>query len=108
MVIDAILQPGIAFGVRARLALEGDRAAVRKDHSVPDEQHTPLAEADAAIILPDDAGALGYEQNLACGAVIDVFRHLRGDLSRKIGADAGDERGGNYRSGLKDIARGGR
>jgi hypothetical protein len=42
MVIDAILQPGIALGVRTRLALEHDRAAVRKDHPVPDEQHTPL------------------------------------------------------------------
>lgn len=41
----------------------------------------------------------------ARGTAIDVFRHLRGDLARQIGADASDERGGNDRPGLKDVGR---
>jgi hypothetical protein len=105
MIIDAILKPGIAFGVRAGLAFQHDRAAVREDQPVPDEQDAPLAEADAAVILADDAGALRHEQDLARRAVVDVLRHLRGDLAGQIGTDAGDERGGNHGAGLKHILR---
>jgi hypothetical protein len=44
MIIDAILKPGIAFGVRTGLAFQHDRAAVREDQPVPDEQDAPLPE----------------------------------------------------------------
>jgi hypothetical protein len=67
MIIDAILQPGIAFGVRAGLAFEHDRAAVREDQPVPDQQHAALAEADAAVILADDARALRDQQDRPVG-----------------------------------------
>ena len=108
MIVDAVLEPGIAFSVRAGLALEHDRAAVRQDQAVPDEQHAALAEADAVIVLADEAGRPAAQAGAARRAVIDVLRHLRGDLARQVGADAGDERGRDDGARLEHIGRRGR
>ena len=93
MIIDAILQPGITFGVRTRLAFQHDRAAVGHDEAVPGQQDAALTEADAIVILAEQPRALWHQQDAARGAVIDVLRDLGGDLARQIGTDAGDERG---------------
>src|SRR5437879_5076674 len=74
-----ILKIGIAFGVRAGLALENDRAPVREDQPVPHEQHATLAEADIVVVLADDPRALRDKENVPGRAVIDVLRHLRRD-----------------------------
>src|SRR6185312_4815232 len=105
MVIDTILKPGIAFGIGARLALQHDRAAIREDQPVPDQEHPTLAEANAIVVLANHAGALWDEQDLAGRAVINILRYLGGDLAGQIGSDAGDQRGRNQRTRLKDIRR---
>ncbi len=46
------------------------------------------------------------EQDAAGDAVIDVGRHLGGDLPRKVGTDAGDKRCGHDAAGLNDVGRG--
>ena len=53
MIVDAVLEAGIAFGVGAGLAFQNDGAAVRNDQPVPDQQHAALAEADAIVVLAD-------------------------------------------------------
>ena len=81
-------------------------SAVGHDEPVPDEQHTRLAEGDLAVVLADEARALRDEEVRAGRAVIDILRHLRGDLAGQIGADAGDERRRDDGAGLQDIGRG--
>src|SRR5579884_1503649 len=81
MVVDLVLEAGIALRVGARLTLQNDRAAVRHDQAIPDEERTCLPESDLRIVLADEARALGDQKYLARWAVIDVFRHLRGDLA---------------------------
>ena len=58
VIIDTILQAGIALRVCAWLAFQHDRTAVRENQPVPDEQDTALTETDAVVILSDDARAL--------------------------------------------------
>jgi hypothetical protein len=60
-----------------------------------------LAEADAAVVLADQPGALRYQQDAAGRSVIDGLGDLSGDLAGQIGADAGDERGRNDGPGLQ-------
>ena len=65
-------------------------------------QHAALAELNIVVVLADDARALGYEQDAPRRAVIDILRHLRGDLARKVGSDAGDQRGRDDGAGLQN------
>jgi hypothetical protein len=79
VVIDAVLQTGIAFGIRTRLTLKHDAAAVREDQPAPYEEHTALAELDVVVVLADDPSALRDEEDATRWAVIDVFGDLRRD-----------------------------
>ena len=56
--------------------------------------------------MADQLRALRDQQVFAGRAVVDRLRHLGGDLARKIGTNAGDERGRDDRAGLHDIGRG--
>ena len=56
-------------------------------------------------VLTDDARSLRDQEQAAGRAVIDVLGHLRRDLARKVGTDAGDERGRDHGPGLKDVGR---
>ncbi|BCH24972.1 hypothetical protein MesoLjLb_47570 [Mesorhizobium sp. L-8-3] len=83
VIIDAIFKPGIALRVGAGLAFEHDGAAVGQNEPVPDEQDTALPELHVVVVLADDTCALRHEQNAPRGAVVDMFRDLRGDLAGK-------------------------
>ena len=107
MVVDLVLEAGIAFGIGARLTLQNDRAAVRHDQAIPDEQRACLPEGDLRVVLADEARALRDQKDLSRRAVIDVFRHLGGDLAGQVGAQAGDQRGGDHRARLQNVFAGG-
>src|SRR5579875_888976 len=62
VIVDAILEARIARRVRARLALQDDRAAVGEDQPIPHQQHAALAELHGVVVLADDAGALRHEE----------------------------------------------
>ena len=85
------------------LAFEHDRAAIGQDKAVPCKLHPALAEGYVGIIVADQPRALGDEQDAAGDAVIDRFGHLRGDLTRKIRADPGDEGSRNDAARLQDM-----
>jgi hypothetical protein len=104
--IDAVLEPGIAGGVGAGLALEHERAAIGEDEPRPDQQHAALAEGDARVVFADEARALRDQEQAAGRAVIDILGDLRGDLAGQVRADAGDQRGGDDRSCLQEPGRG--
>ncbi len=108
MVVHAVLHAGISFSVRTRLFVKDDRLTVRHDQPRPDELDAGLGIGNLAIVLADQARALRDEEILAGWAVIDVFRHLGGDLARQVRLDARDEGGGYDRAGLDDIGRRGR
>src|SRR5579883_451216 len=103
MVVDLVLEAGIALRVGAGLTLQNDRAAVRHDQAIPDEERTCLPKGDLRIVLADEARALRDQKDLARWAVIDVFRHLCGHLTGQVGAQAGDQCGGDYRTRLQNV-----
>src|SRR6266436_2013648 len=104
MLIDLVFEAGEALSVSAGLTLQHDGAAVRHDQPRPDQEYTVLAEGDLAVIGADELRALRDQQEPAARAVIDVLGHLRGDLARKIGTNAGDECSRNYCPGLDHVA----
>src|SRR5882762_8083178 len=55
VIVDLVLEPGIAGGIGARLTLQHDRTAVRHDQASPDQQYTRLRERNLAIINPDQS-----------------------------------------------------
>src|SRR3981081_687605 len=93
MIVELILQTGVAPGVCALLPLEHDRATVRHDQPGPHQQYPRLAERDLAVIDPDQASPLGDQTGAASWGVRDIFGNLRCDLSGKIRGDACDESG---------------
>ena len=103
--LDTVLQAGVSLGIGARLAFEDDGAAIRKNKTVPDQQHTPLSEADIVGVFADNARSLGDEQDLAGRAIIDVLRDLGRYQTGQVRSNAGDERGRDHGPGLKDIGR---
>src|SRR5882724_8986025 len=92
MIVDSILETGIACDVGARLPLQHDGPAVRHDQTCPDQQNTRLTERNLAVIDTDQTCPLRYKKETPARTVIDVLRHLSRNLSGQIGADAGDER----------------
>ena len=62
-----------------------------------------MAESDAAIVFTDEARALRDQQEATGRAVIDIGRHLRGDLTGKVRAQTRDQRRRNDRTGLDHI-----
>ncbi len=106
MLVHAVLQAGISGRIGAGLALENDRAAVRQYQPIPGQQHAGLPGGDLAVIFADQPRPLRDEQDTARRAVIDVGRHLGGNLTGKIGTDAGDKRSRNDAAGLHDVGRG--
>jgi len=62
MMVDLILETRKALRVRARLALQDDRAAIRHDEPCPDEQDAVLPERDLAIVSADKLRALWNEE----------------------------------------------
>ena len=62
VIVDAVLQTGVALGVGAGLPLQHDRPAVRHDEAVPDQQHAALTEGDLVVVLADQPRALRDQQ----------------------------------------------
>src|SRR3546814_20735696 len=69
--------------------------------------HAFLTRSDFAVILTDESCALRNEQDATGRTVIDILRHLRGDLPREVGADTGDQRRRNDAPALEDVGRAG-
>ena len=93
MIVDAVLQTGIARRIRAGLAFERERSPIGKDQPGPDQEDPTLADGDSIVVSADQAGALRDQKKAARRAVIDILGDLRGDLTWQVGANAGDQRG---------------
>ena len=91
MIVDLVLETGIAFGISTGLSLQHDGAAVGKDHPRPHQQHARLPERDLAVVDADELGALRNEQIPSGWAVVDVLGDLPCDLAGQVGADAGQK-----------------
>src|SRR5262249_61446534 len=107
MVVDLVLETGVAFRIRAGLTLQNDGAAIGEDEAGPDEQHARLSEGDLAVVDADELGALRNKQIASGWAVVDVLGDLARDLTGQVGADAREERGRYDRTCLHDVFRGG-
>src|SRR3546814_7791965 len=105
MIVGAIRQPRHSAGIRSGEPAKCDRATAGKGQPIPREQHAILPRHDLAVIFSDQARALGTQENASRRTVIDILRHLRCDLARTIGTDAGDPRRRNDIPGLHDIGR---
>src|SRR3546814_17851692 len=66
-----VLKAGEALRIGTGLPFQHNRATVRQDQPVPDQQHPPLAEGDAAVVLADQPCSLRHEQETARRAVVD-------------------------------------
>ncbi len=108
MIVQVVLQAGIALGVGAGLVIEDDGLTVGHDQPGPDELDTRLGVGDLAVVFADQPGALRDKQVLAGRAVIDVFCHLGSDLAWQVRLNAGDEGRGNDGPGLDNEGRRGR
>src|SRR6516165_1120014 len=106
MIIDLVLESGIAFGVSTRLTFEHNGTAVRKDEASPDEENARLPERDLTVVDADQLRALWDQEVAAARAVIDILRDLARDLAGQVGADASEESRRNDRSCLHDVFRG--
>lgn len=111
--IDVVVAPtGMEeAGVRTRplgcgLAFEHDRTAIGEDQPVPGEQHAVLSKLNIGFIVANQPRALRDEQDAPGRAVIDILGDLRRDQARQVRTDAGNQRGGNDRSGQQDVGRG--
>src|ERR1700733_3518927 len=82
VIVHFVLEPGVTFGVGARLPLQNDRLAVRHDEAVPDQERAGLAEGYLRVVLAAAPGALRDQQGFSGRAVIDVFCHLGGYWAR--------------------------
>ena len=58
MIIDLVLESGIAFGVSTLLTFEHNGTAVRKDEASPDEENARLPERDLTIVDADQLRSL--------------------------------------------------
>src|SRR3569833_1827581 len=105
MIVDAVLQAGIALGIRPRLTLQHDAAAIRENEAVLHLEDAALSELDVVIVLADDARALWNEKDAAGGAVIDVLGDLRRHLARQVRTDASDQRRRDDRACLENVRR---
>src|SRR5215469_8322213 len=103
MVVDLVLEAGIALRVGAGLTLQNDRAAVWHDQAIPHQERACLAEGDLRIVLAEKARALGDQEYFSCRTVIDVFRHLCRDLAWQIRTQAGYQRRRDYGTSLQHI-----
>src|SRR5690242_17619605 len=65
VVVDLVLEAGIALGIGAGLTLQHDRATVRHDQAIPDEERTCLPKGDLRIVLSDQPRALRDQEDLA-------------------------------------------
>ena len=84
VIIDLILQAGIALGSAPGWRSSTIELAVRHDQAIPDQQRARLSEGDLGVVLPDQARALRDQQEFAGRAVIDILGNLCGDLAGQI------------------------
>jgi hypothetical protein len=81
MIVDLVLETGIAFGVSTGLPLQNDRAAVGEDEARPDQQRARLPEGDLTVVDADQFRSLRNEKIAPGWAVVDVLGDLPGDLA---------------------------
>src|SRR5690242_6710611 len=103
MVVHIVFDARGTRRIRARLAIQYDRAAVRQHQARPDKEDSGLPERDLAIVDADQTGALRDQKKPSGGRVIDAFGDLCRDLAWKIGTNTGDERTGDDRTGLDHV-----
>src|SRR3546814_12431489 len=84
MMVGAIGEACHATRIGAGLAIEPDRSAAGQNQPVPSQQHAFLTRSDFAVIFTDESCALRNEQDATGRTVIDILRHLRGDLPRAV------------------------
>ena len=105
MIVDSILQARVAGRIGAGLAFEYDGGPVRQNQAGPDQKNARLTERNLTVVDADEARALGNQQRSARRRVVDIFGHLRGDLTRQIRPHASDKCGRNDGPSLNDIGR---
>ncbi len=78
MPVDAILETGIAGGVRTNQVVELEGRGVRQDHPLPHHLHAALPIAHLTVVAAQQACTLRDQHVLAGGTVVDRLGH-RGD-----------------------------
>ena len=53
MIVDLILETGVAFGISTGLTLQNDGAAIGEDEARPDQQQARLPERDLTVVDAD-------------------------------------------------------
>ena len=77
MIVDPILETGIAGGVGTGLTFQDNRSAIGHDQAGPYQKHTRLTERNLAIVNSYQAGALRDQEKSAGWRVPDIFSYLR-------------------------------
>src|SRR3546814_19810215 len=90
-IVDLVLEPGIAGGVRRGQVLDHDRGAVRHDDAIPDDERPTLADGDDAVVFADEACTLRDQEIAAGRRVVDVPGDLGDHPSGQIGVEVGDK-----------------
>src|SRR5438552_357500 len=106
MVVDLILKAGVTRHICSWLAFEHDGTSVRQNETRPDQEYTRLPECNLAIIDPDQSRALWNQAGSPGRSIVDIFCHLRRDLTRQLGANSSNKSRGNDSAGLNNKGRG--
>jgi hypothetical protein len=72
--IDLVGEAGVAAGVGGRQVVDHDGGAVGQDDALPDDEGALLPEGDDVVVLADQPGALGDQQEPSRDRVVDVRR----------------------------------
>jgi hypothetical protein len=97
MIVNLVLDTGVAARIRALLSFQDNRATVRHDQPRPNQQQSRLAERNLAIINSYQSRSLRNQTDTAGGRIVHCLCHLRRDLSREVRSNARDEGGRNLR-----------
>jgi len=91
MKIHLVGKAGIAGRICRRYIVQLQRASVREDDPLSDDQRAALPERDHTVIAADQASPLRHEQDSPGRTIEHALGHLRRHQTRQIGAQASDE-----------------
>ena len=105
VVVDLVVETGVAALVSAGHLAEVERGGVGVDDPGPGDEHPLLARGDAVVVGSDQPGALRDEDEAARSGVVDVLAHLGEELAGQVAVDPADHDGGNDRPGFDFVGR---
>jgi len=67
VIVDAVLETGVARGIRPGLVFEDEGPSIGEDQSRPDQEHATLADGHAVIVGADQPVPCGINSRLPVG-----------------------------------------